>query len=331
MKRDFTDAVSCPGCGASDMSLEVVEENAVEIREGRLICQGCRRSFVIARGILQMLEDPDPEVVSEVKGWHELAGPLDESLVATMLQLPGYPYPPWTHVAPDFFQVFDTLDLSGARVVDVGAGRTWSSRYLKLLGRASEVVAVDILATRFLGLETADVYFAHDRVYFERMLADFHRIPLREGWADVVFSCATVHHSSNLDRAFHEFARVLRPGGRLVLVSEPSKRSAIAATRPDNEETAVGINEHIYAYSEYSRALRGAGFSFRRIAPRSVAHRTLYRDDELLLSLPLVMRRVVQTPRGRRILLAALRSAAISRVLYHVASLPLSLVAWTRS
>jgi ubiquinone/menaquinone biosynthesis C-methylase UbiE/uncharacterized protein YbaR (Trm112 family) len=331
MKREFTDAVCCPGCGASDMSFEVVEEDAVEIRDGRLICQGCRSSFEIAGGIVKMLDEPDAVVVDEVKGWHELAGPLDESLVATMLQLPSYPHPPWAHVAPDFFQVFDTVDLSGARVVDIGAGRTWSSRYLKLLGGASEVVAVDILATRFLGLETADIYFAHDRVHFERMLADFHRIPLRDGWADVVFSCASVHHSSNLDRAFHEFARVLRPGGQLILVSEPSKRSAITATRPENEETAVGINEHIYAYSEYSRALKGAGFRFRRMAPRSVTRRTLFQDDELLAGLPLVMRRVVRTPRGRRMLLAALRSAAISRVLYHFASLPLSLIAWKRS
>ena len=187
-------------------------------------------------------------------------------------------------------------------------------------------MAVDILTKRFLGLETAEVYFKEDGIFFERLQADLHRTPLPDGWAGAVFSAASLHHSSDLDAVFAEAWRLLEPGGVFVFVSEPSKKESIPDRRPDNEETRHGINEHIYAYREYVVPLRRRGFRVRRLAPRSIAYRMLYPDDAFRSGLAPVLTRLSRTEAGRR-LVPFLLASPVGGWLYRGSSLPLSLVA----
>jgi SAM-dependent methyltransferase len=327
VKRPFLDALRCPRCTGRSLALTVAAEDEREVREGRVDCAGCAAAFPIVRGILATLDPADESLQREVNGWHTLAGELPETLVTTMTALPNYPHVPWVHVAPDFFQIFEEVDFADRRVVDVGAGRAWSSRFLATVGRAREVVAVDVLTRRFIGLETAEIFFREDGIHFERVCGDVHRLPLADGWADAVFSCAAVHHSPDPGGLFREAARVLRPGGVLVMVSEPSKPASIMARQPDNEEVAVGINEHIYSLAEYEAALRGAGFRWRRLLPRSIVYRLRYPDPDFERALPREWWRLARRPAGRRLLLAALANQATGRMLYRHASLPLTLVA----
>jgi len=298
------------------------------VRDGRLTCGACGREYDVMNGVVHMLDPADETLTREVGGWIELAGPLGEHLVPTMTALPYYPHDPWPATAPDFFQIFEHVRLAGARVVDVGAGRTWSSRYLATIGRAREVVAVDVLTTRFLGLETADVYLAEDGVLFERVRADVHQIPLPDGWADAVVSVASIHHSGDLPRLFGEVWRILRPGGAFVFVSEPCKKASIPDRQPRNAETAHGINEHIYSFAEYAGALAKAGFRSRHIVPRSVAYRLLYPDDEFMSGLPALVRRLTDSEAGRAAFMRLLGSRLTGRLIYRWANLPLSVVAW---
>ena len=136
MKRDFASLLRCPFCRSGGLALEVASEDAVEVREGALRCAGCRRVFPIRAGIGAFLDPADDVIRREIEGWHTLAGELGESLVPTMTALPHYPHEPWPHTAPDFFQVFEVVDFASRRVVDFGAGRTWSTRFLMTLGRA---------------------------------------------------------------------------------------------------------------------------------------------------------------------------------------------------
>jgi SAM-dependent methyltransferase len=247
-----------------------------------------------------------------------------------MTALPHYPNGPWPLVAPDFFQIFDAFDFAGKNVVDLGAGRTWSTRFLVGLGKPANAIAVDIMTEKYLGLETADIFFGQDGTFFERLRADGHRLPLVDGWADVVFSCAAIHHSSDLDRLFAEVHRVLRPGGLLLFVSEPSKRESITARKPDNEETAVGINENIYALAEYQRALAGAGFRAKRLVPRSLAYRLRITDPDFEQDMPRKIAPWAKTERGRRLLLRLLGNRWTGDWLYRRWSLPLTMAATKR-
>jgi SAM-dependent methyltransferase len=329
MRRPFAEALRCLSCRAA-LRLEVVEEDASEVRSGKLVCSSCAALYPIVRGIPDFIDSTDRVLAEEVAGWIQLAGQLGDHLIPTMTALPSYPRGPWPLVAPDFFQIFECFDFSGRKVLDLGAGRTWSTRYLVGLGKPAEAVAVDIMTEKFLGLETAEIFFAEDQIFFERLRADGHRLPLVDGWADVVFSCAAIHHSSDLDRLFAEVHRVLRPGGLLLFVSEPSKRESIAVRKPDNEETAVGINENIYTLAEYRRALDRAGFSSRRLVPRSLSYRLRVTDPEFGQDMP---RRIVPWTRselGRRLLLRLLRTRLVGDWLYRIWSLPLTMAATRR-
>jgi ubiquinone/menaquinone biosynthesis C-methylase UbiE/uncharacterized protein YbaR (Trm112 family) len=326
MKTDFARSLRCLRC-RGDLLLHAALVNAEEVREGELSCPACGSRYSVRRGIADVLDPTDEVLAREAEGWIRLAGALHEELLPVMTALPHYPHPPWPHVAPDFFQVFELVDFAGKRVIDLGAGRTWSSRYLSKLGRAAEVVAVDIMTKRFLGLETAEVFFEQDRIFFERVRADFHRLPFPDGWADAAVSCAAIHHSGHLDQLFAEVHRVLKPGGTLVFVSEPTKSEAIPGHQPQNDETAAGLNEHYFSLREYRTALAAAGFRHRRVLPRSIAYRLLYPDPDFSATIPAWVRRWASRPRGRRLLLTALASRAIGDWLYGRWSLPLSMIA----
>ena len=327
MKRDFAQNLVCTSCRGTNLQLEVQIEDDREVRDGLLRCGGCASEYPIRNGIADFLNPSDQMLQQEVKGWIEMAGPLGEHLVPTMAALPYYPHDPWPQVAPDFFQIFEHESFAGCRVVDIGAGRTWSSRHIATMGKAKEVVAVDVLTTPFLGLETADVYFKEDTIHFERLRADIHRMPLPDGWADVVFSCASLHHSSDLAELYREVWRVLRPGGRFIFLSEPCKKASIEEHQPQNEETAHGINEHIYSLAEYLTPLRRCGFSYRRLVPRSIRYRLVYTDDEFGGGIPTSLRRLTRSEDGRDFVERLTASRIFGPILYRYWSLPLTVLA----
>jgi ubiquinone/menaquinone biosynthesis C-methylase UbiE/uncharacterized protein YbaR (Trm112 family) len=331
MKESFRESLRCPFCSATGLAVTVRAADEREVRDGEIACGPCGRTFPIRGGIVDFLDPDDAVLASEVRGWIELAGPLDESLVTVMAALPYFPHEPWPELAPDFFQLFELLDLRGLRVLDLGAGRTWSTRHLAAIGRAAEVVAVDVLTTRFLGLETADQFLRQDGIHFERLRGDIHHLPLQDGWADVVFSCAAVHHSSHLGVLFPEVFRVLKPGGRFVFISEPVKKLSIPGNRPQNAETEVGINENFYSLDEYCRALRRAGFRCRRLVPRSVGYRLLYSGQAFVDNAPRAVRYLARSARGRRLLLTLLGSRTFGPLLYRHWNLPLSMIAEKRA
>jgi SAM-dependent methyltransferase len=308
------------------MALLAHEEDAREVREGSVVCQGCGHRYAIEKGIVNALDLSDETLAREVKGWHELAGPLGEGLVPTMTALPYYPHPPWPHLAPDFFQVFEEIDFKDLKVVDIGAGRAWASRHLATLGQAREVVAVDVLTRRFLGLETADIFYAEDKRHFERICGDLHRVPLQSGWADVVFGAAAIHHSPDPVRFFAEAWRLLKPGGLFVCICEPSKKASIPDRQPKNVETEHGINEHIYSFEEYMGPLRNQGFRPRHLPPRSIAYRMIY-DAEFLAGLPFVVRRLSRSRMGRRLFMRLVRGRWSGRLVYRYVTLPLTVLA----
>lgn len=327
MKQGFEASLICLTCRGGGLMLEATKADEGIVQEGRIACPRCGPGYVIEKGIVNALDPKDESLAREIKGWHDIAGPLGEGLVTTMTALPYYPHDPWPHLAPDFFQMFEHVDFKGRRVVDIGAGRTWSSRHIAALGRPEEVVAVDVLTRRFLGLETAEIFFAEDHNHFERICGDIHRIPLPDGWADVVFSAAAIHHSPDPVRLFAEVHRLLKPGGRFVFIAEPSKKASIPDRQPQNEETAAGINEHIYSFQEYMGPLRAQGFRPRHLLPRSIPYRLMYPDDGIPAGFPRILRGAARYALGRWLIGWLIRGRVTGPIVYRYSNLPLSVVA----
>jgi len=184
-----------------------------------------------------------------------------------------------------------------------------------------------VLTKKYLGLETADLFSREDRIFFERVRADLHHIPLANGWADVVFSYASLHHSHDLPALYEVVDRVLRPGGHLIFLSEPSKRESIEENQPENAETEHGINEYIYSYAEWLQPLRKRGFRVRRLVPRSIRHHLVNHRPAYYMAIPRLLRPLTWTER-RRDLLERLQGGFLTgRLLYRYWSLPLTLIA----
>jgi SAM-dependent methyltransferase len=103
----------------------------------------------------------------------------------------------------------------GDLVLDVGCG---ASRVARLVHRTSGALTVGVdLSLRSLSASRA---LAQGPL----VQGDNLRLPFRSGCADLVISNGVIHHTPDPRRAFLELARVLRPGGTLV-VSVYDRRS----------------------------------------------------------------------------------------------------------
>jgi SAM-dependent methyltransferase len=121
------------------------------------------------------------------------------------------------------------LDRGYHRSLEIGAGTGYFSLNLLQAGVVSEATCTDIspgmVATlagnaRRLGLQV------------KTARADAESLPFSEESFDLVLGHAVLHHLPNLRRAFAEFHRVLRPGGRIVFAGEPSRLGDRIASVP---------------------------------------------------------------------------------------------------
>ena len=121
----------------------------------------------------------------------------------------------------------------GSVVIDVGCGTGRAVPALReSAGTFGKIMAVDLTPEmlRQAGPRCAAAGAA-------LVLADARRLPLPAAAADAVFAAGLVSHLPDAEAGFRELARVIRPGGRLVLF-HPSGRAALAARhgrtlRPD--------------------------------------------------------------------------------------------------
>jgi ubiquinone/menaquinone biosynthesis C-methylase UbiE len=101
---------------------------------------------------------------------------------------------------------------SGDRLVDVGCGAGVAVRRARAIG--AEAIGVD--PARVM-LRVARLRWRSDPGIDWR-IGTAESLPVDDGWAQVVWSLATVHHWADVDAALAEARRVLTPGGRLVVL-----------------------------------------------------------------------------------------------------------------
>jgi ubiquinone/menaquinone biosynthesis C-methylase UbiE len=105
------------------------------------------------------------------------------------------------------------------RALEIGAGTGYFSLNLLQAGVIQEAVCTDISRGMLDELErTADRL----GVSVTTARCDAQELPFSDDTFDLVFGHAVLHHLPDLDAAFHEFRRVLRPGGRVAFCGEPS-------------------------------------------------------------------------------------------------------------
>src|SRR6266480_3942093 len=73
----------------------------------------------------------------------------------------------------------------------------------------------------------------------DAVACDAEQLPFEDGAFDLVFGHAVLHHLPDLERAFAEFHRVLRPGGTLAFAGEPSRYGDRLAAVPKRAANAL--------------------------------------------------------------------------------------------
>jgi len=114
-------------------------------------------------------------------------------------------------------------------VLEVGAGTGYFSLNMALSGHAERVTAVDISPGMLEVLEGNAQRLGID---VTTAACDATELPFDDGSFDLVVGHAVLHHLPDLDAAFSEFHRVLKPGGRIAFAGEPSRVGDRLATYP---------------------------------------------------------------------------------------------------
>lgn len=127
-----------------------------------------------------------------------------------------------------FVAVAGTPPAPFGRSLEIGAGTGFFTLNLMRAGLIEHGTVTDISA----GMVDAARRNA-DRLGFavDGEVADAESLPFPDDSFDLVIGHAVIHHLPDLDTAFAELARVLRPGGRLVICGEPTRTGHRIARR----------------------------------------------------------------------------------------------------
>jgi SAM-dependent methyltransferase len=176
------------------------------------------------------------------------------------------------------------------RSLEIGAGTGYFSLNLLQAGVVKEATCTDISPGM---LRTLSANAERLGVPVKTARADAESLPFADQSFDLVLGHAVLHHLPDLERAFAEFHRVLRPGGRIAFAGEPSRvgdriasipkrgahflaplwRAALRAGTPppappntngDHDQEDHGLERfvdiHAFAPDDLSRHAKRAGF-----------------------------------------------------------------------
>jgi ubiquinone/menaquinone biosynthesis C-methylase UbiE len=175
--------------------------------------------------------------------------------------------------------------------LEIGSGTGYFSLNLMQQGLIGRLTATDIspgmlahLASTAAGLGLEDV---------TTVVTEAETLPFDDESFDLVLGHAVLHHIPDLDRAFAEFKRVLRPGGSIVFAGEPSRygdrlaavpkrtgvfvapawrrvvgareRAVAEADQSEGHSLESEVDVHAFAPADLRRLLERAGFDDRRV------------------------------------------------------------------
>jgi malonyl-CoA O-methyltransferase len=104
------------------------------------------------------------------------------------------------------------LNVTPQAILDLGAGTGHASRALKRAHPRALVIAADIAPGMLARAKAQSRWLRR----FERVRADAYSLPFRDASFDLIYSSLMLQWCDDLDTAFGEIARVLKPGGLLL-------------------------------------------------------------------------------------------------------------------
>jgi ubiquinone/menaquinone biosynthesis C-methylase UbiE len=175
--------------------------------------------------------------------------------------------------------------------LEIGSGTGYFSLNLVQLGVIERLTATDISPGMLKRLSATAAELGVSGV--GTVTTEAEQLPFEDASFDLVFGHAVLHHIPDLDRAFAEFRRVLRPGGMIAFAGEPSRygdrlaalpkragmlvapawrrvvgasRRAVAEAEQSHGHALEGeVDVHAFAPADLRRLLRDADFEDRHV------------------------------------------------------------------
>jgi ubiquinone/menaquinone biosynthesis C-methylase UbiE len=174
--------------------------------------------------------------------------------------------------------------------LEIGSGTGYFSLNLLQLGAIERLTATDISPGMLKRLSNTAAGLGLE---VETVRTEAEQLPLADESFDIVFGHAVLHHIPDLEKAFAEFRRVLRPGGTIVFAGEPSRygdrlaalpkrfgllaapvwrrllgaqpRAIAEAEQSEGHSLEGEVDVHAFAPADLRRLLRDAGFEDRHV------------------------------------------------------------------
>lgn len=163
---------------------------------------------------------------------------------------------------------------SGEVVLDPGCGTGWQAAGLRRAAPEVTVLGADVSAGMLARARAAGAG--------PLLQADATRLPLAAGSVDLVVTRGVLHHLPDVVGALAEWRRVLRPGGAVVVVSEPTPaverhgsvlvrgllpllRRPLTPTEDFWELASMAANLHVFTPESLGAQARAAGFGEVRL------------------------------------------------------------------
>jgi ubiquinone/menaquinone biosynthesis C-methylase UbiE len=145
-------------------------------------------------------------------------------------------------------------------VIDLGCGVGWATRVLAQRASRGVVLGVD-LSDRMISQACREYRNPPNALF---LVADAAALPCPGGFFNALLSVESIYYYPNLEGAFAEVHRVLRPAGKAFVLTNYYKENVYS----HNWAKYIDIPIHLLGAADYSALLSKAGF-------RTVTHRRI--------------------------------------------------------